>query len=845
MTKKLFLLGLLLLVAVTPLASGALADDLIAYFTMNQTRADIVGTFDLGLSQATEEPANTSNGKLGYGYDFDGVNDGFVTGDTYTVTGDISVSMWVKPDTSDSYLFTQWASSTDNIRLSYMSNTSFFIWLRDNGNAEQLYTTGFATGSFYHIVGVWNSSGNLSIYVNGALQNTKSTNGRSINNGAEAFNLGVNDIGASSQEFDGVMDEVGIFDVALEKAQVEALYNSGTGVAYPFTAPSPPATYNPNLTIRAYDYFDNSTVEAFTVELNNGSTYSTSNGTVHINNVTIDTYVFNVTYSSYFNTTNAVSINANANDTTFTKYVYPHQAEISFNAYKILSGNLLPNATFSVNGTGNTTFWLKASDGYVVLAQNTGFFNKSVTFNVSVFDNYTINITNMFDAQLTIYPRDILNNNTIEADNITISNSTYSYTQTFYDKTNITVNITTGKYNLVINDNNRTSYNENITISATGASNYYAYMYAYNSLWVYAFDQETASTILNFNVTVQKVNTSYSATGVNGVAKINNITSGEYEVTVIATGYSNGVYTVTMTDNSHQDLNAYLSQATNTITFTFKDKNTNAVITGANAVQKRYINDTLTTIGSENSDIAGLVRFYYVNGVEYTFVITKAGYTSRTFTLEPILSAYTVLLTPTVAGNTSVILDDVYYSIDEHVFRNNYTSFATVTFGSGSGTLEYYNVTIENDYNTTTTSGTNANGETLNATAFLIGVGAGSYTKVIIRYKSTLNTKEKTITVMYAIEGFTPGLGSMSVIKDEINDLGDLEKALIATVLIAFFAGVFALGGASVGEGLIGSAIGGVIGVTLCAYMGFFAWEVTYATLLLLLLIVATRGVNN
>ena len=63
-------------------------------------------------------------------------------------------------------------------------------------------------------------------------------------------------------------------------------------------------------------------------------------------------------------------------------------------------------------------------------------------------------------------------------------------------------------------------------------------------------------------------------------------------------------------------------------------------------------------------------------------------------------------------------------------------------------------------------------GETLNATAFLSGVGAGAYTKVTITYKSTLNAKEKVISYMYAIEGFTPGLGSLEEIRGEFDSYG-------------------------------------------------------------------------
>jgi len=41
--------------------------------------------------------------------------------------------------------------------------------------------------------------------------------------------------GLSTADFDGLIDEVGIWSRALNSTEVSELYNSGSGLAYPFT----------------------------------------------------------------------------------------------------------------------------------------------------------------------------------------------------------------------------------------------------------------------------------------------------------------------------------------------------------------------------------------------------------------------------------------------------------------------------------------------------------------------------------------------------------------------------------------------------------------------------------
>jgi hypothetical protein len=634
--------------------------------------------------------------------------------------------------------------------------------------------------------------------------------------------------------------------------------NSATAVfkSYGYDyVPQEPA--NPTIRIKAYDIYNNQTIERFTINFNNGTNRSTTNGTVSTE-VKAGVYYFNVsgiiddTTGNYY-PLNKIPyydfINASTNGTTYTKLIYPYQSNIYFRTLKLMSNETLLNSSYYVNGTlagiYNATYGtiqLPANTNYnLIIAPKNNYFNKSFLFNVSALDDKIVYATGVYDARVTFSPRDIINNNTINNANITIYNNTYSYTISGNNITNKTFNITTGKYLLTITAPKRNIYNQTIEVTSKGISNYYAYMYSYNSVWIYAKDQITGLTINNFSISVENSTHSYTNQSVSGLAIINLIPSGSYVVKVNANNYTQANYNIVVTDNSHQTLTTYLSSTVDNVLFVLRDKNTNAVIDGVLVTQKRSINGTLTTINSKLTDVAGLAQFPYSDDIIYTFIVSKNNYISRTFTLEPILSSYTVILTPITTTNESLFIDDVVFTVKGYSFKNNQTNYFAVDFYSGDGSLEYYKVFINSTYNDTVIEGTNANGGTINATTFITGVTPGGYAIVTIAYKSTYNNKELRKSYIYNIQGFTPSTASLETIKEGLGSLGKLELALIGTIICAFITGIFAISGAAMGASGLSASIGGLFSIALMSKIGFFPPAAILASVLILALIIVTR----
>ncbi|SVB02806.1 uncharacterized protein METZ01_LOCUS155660, partial [marine metagenome] len=96
------------------------------------------------------------------------------------------------------------------------------------GNRTVIANTEINLDEWYHIAGSWDGS-NLNIYVNGNLENSQDESGAEINSSASHVIIGASGEG-SSGHFDGLVDEVIIWDTALSGEQIsELMYTQFTG----------------------------------------------------------------------------------------------------------------------------------------------------------------------------------------------------------------------------------------------------------------------------------------------------------------------------------------------------------------------------------------------------------------------------------------------------------------------------------------------------------------------------------------------------------------------------------------------------------------------------------------
>jgi hypothetical protein len=160
------------------------------------------------------------------------------------ITGDMTIQAWVKPATLTAATYypilTKFAASNVSYLLRFYGDTLRMTTSSD-GTAEtgNIIASSISTGSFIHIVMVYTaSSGSVTAYINGSAQTPVTGFSTSIYNGTGALGVGALGAGADTNFFDGMVDEVGIWNRALTAAEVTQLYNGGAGLAYPLSSGS-------------------------------------------------------------------------------------------------------------------------------------------------------------------------------------------------------------------------------------------------------------------------------------------------------------------------------------------------------------------------------------------------------------------------------------------------------------------------------------------------------------------------------------------------------------------------------------------------------------------------------
>lgn len=153
-------------------------------------------------------------------------------------TGDVSIALWIKPtDTvaNASVIFHLGDTpSTNDIFLQYGNfglgcgtGLSFGVQL---GAITCTNATGYSTinlNQWYHVVGTYNTVTGSKIYVDGVMRNSDPTVGRGVTASAAAQLGGETSGAGSSRAFNGVIDDVWIFNRTISATEVANLYAMG------------------------------------------------------------------------------------------------------------------------------------------------------------------------------------------------------------------------------------------------------------------------------------------------------------------------------------------------------------------------------------------------------------------------------------------------------------------------------------------------------------------------------------------------------------------------------------------------------------------------------------------
>lgn len=219
--------------------------NLISYWNLNE--ASGTATDSLAVNNLTDNNTVARvSGKINNAGDFERANSEYFSKTDASQTGlDFSDALtfagWVNFETvdgEDHFIVKRLGTGNQRSYDFRMSGASTLLIQTFHDGLNAGCNTGVtwspSTATWYHVA-VTKSGTTVKYYVNGAQQGTdQSCSNGTIYNGTARFVHGADADGG--EYMDGLLDEWGVWSRALTASEISCLYNSGTGITYPFTA---------------------------------------------------------------------------------------------------------------------------------------------------------------------------------------------------------------------------------------------------------------------------------------------------------------------------------------------------------------------------------------------------------------------------------------------------------------------------------------------------------------------------------------------------------------------------------------------------------------------------------
>jgi len=171
---------------------------------------------------------NSGGSRYGNALSFDGVDDYIQVPDNSTLEpSQITVSAWIKVnkiDANQDIVAKRYSSPTGSYtsyRLVIRSSGTFEFWVVNTDGVRDVASTSAIANEWIHLVGVYDGF-DIKIYVNGELKDTESLTGdiRYDDNP-----LRIASLDGTNCMFDGLIDDVRIYNRALTETEIRGLYN--------------------------------------------------------------------------------------------------------------------------------------------------------------------------------------------------------------------------------------------------------------------------------------------------------------------------------------------------------------------------------------------------------------------------------------------------------------------------------------------------------------------------------------------------------------------------------------------------------------------------------------------
>jgi len=216
--------------------------NLVSYWKLEEAsgfRYDAHGSNDLTdnntVGQGTGKQGNCADFEYG-STEYLSITDANQSG--LDITGDLTICAWLKVESNPANGFNPIVSKLTSASRSYLfditnGNTIRFYYSTNGSTSNYSVSKSWTptAGVWYHVALVFDASaGQGEFFVDGSSLGTSTAGGTSLHNGTADFEIGGNT--GFSRSFDGLIDEVGIWNAKLSSADIAAIYNSGDGIPY-------------------------------------------------------------------------------------------------------------------------------------------------------------------------------------------------------------------------------------------------------------------------------------------------------------------------------------------------------------------------------------------------------------------------------------------------------------------------------------------------------------------------------------------------------------------------------------------------------------------------------------
>ena len=217
--------------------ANPLWNNLVAYYTGDNTPNDSLNAYNGTLING----ATYGTGKINNGFSLDGINDYVDLGFGYrrSKTQAFSYSFWASINSTGT--LTVLSNSGDNGHFCYIEGGYIWMQIGYGGSSYlRVYSANtIPTSTLKHIVITYDgtySYTSFKMYINASsttVVGQTNTLGANDTPTPPAYNLNIGRRPTNQYYFNGIIDELAIFDKVLTQAQVTELYNSGNGKQYP------------------------------------------------------------------------------------------------------------------------------------------------------------------------------------------------------------------------------------------------------------------------------------------------------------------------------------------------------------------------------------------------------------------------------------------------------------------------------------------------------------------------------------------------------------------------------------------------------------------------------------